>query len=125
MRIKNVEKWQKDIIDGLKYHYDVEHLAAVGKNTEFCDFAFEHKINHYEFVEDDYKCVGLYDVARIAKMYTHTKDVYIKICSDCVEFYEDNKTHYTYKGCEPYEWSANKISYIIGLVNTINKYLEA
>lgn len=128
MRIKNVEKWEDELVKALKCNYFVEGLKATGKNEAYCNTAYENKTNHYTFVgnhelSDDYICVALYEVYRITT-HDNKKGVFIHIGSDCIEFYEDATTSYKYKGSCRYDYSINKISYIMEFTTRLNKLLE-
>lgn len=128
MKIKNVEKWENDLVKALKCNYFVEGLIATGKNDEYCNTAYKNKINHYVWTNNDKilhdcRCVALYGVYKVTT-YNNKKGIYIHIGSDCIEFYEDAKTHYEYKGSFRYEYSINKISYIMEFTTRLNELLE-
>lgn len=128
MRIKNVEKWENELVKALKCNYYVEGRKATGKSELFCDIAYRNKINHYTFINhneamNDYICVALYGVYKVTT-YDNNKGVFIKITSDCIEFYEDATTHYEYKGSCRYDYSINKISYIMEFTTRLNELLN-
>ena len=123
MKIRNIEKWESDIVNALKFNYHVEGLAATGKCDNWVTFAYENKINHYEDIGGAYECVALYNVYRITT-WDNKKGVFVKICSDCIEFYKDANNCYKYLGCCIYDFAATKISYVMDFTTTLNKYLE-
>lgn len=128
MRIKNIEKWEGDVINALKCNYFVEGLKATGKSELFCDIAYENKTNHYEWMDHDEishdcMCVALYGIYKVTT-YDNKKGIFIQIHSDCIEFYKDESTHYEYKGSCRYDYSINKISYIMEFTTRLNKLLE-
>ena len=128
MKIKNVEKWENDLVKALKCNYFVEGLMATGKNDTYCNTAYENKTNHYiwtshDEVSHDCMCVALYGVYKVTT-YDDKQVVYIQIGSDCIEFYKDVKTHYEYKGSIQYDYSINKISYVMEFTTRLNELLE-
>lgn len=128
MRIKNIEKWESELVKALQCNYHCEGLKATGKSQLFCDIAYRNTTNHYTFINhdentDDYICVALYGVYKVTT-YDNKKGVFIQVHSDSIEFYEDAKTHYEYKGSCRYDYSINKISYIMEFTTKLNKLLE-
>lgn len=128
MKITNLNKWKNDVVKALKCNYFVEGLKATGKAKTFCEIACENKTNHYIWTDNneishDCKCVALYEVYRITT-HDNKKGVFIQFGLDSIEFYTDAKTHYEYKGSCRYDYSINKISYIIEFTTRLNELLE-
>ena len=128
MRITNLNKWEDDIVKALKCHCFVEGLEAIGKNESYCEIAYENKTNHYEWinhneVSHDCICVALYNVYRITT-WENKKGVFVQIGSDNIEFYKDEARGYKYQGSCHYEYSTNKISYIMEFTTKLNRLLE-
>lgn len=128
MKIKNIEKWEDELVKALKCNYFVEGRKATGKSELFCDIAYRNKTNHYTWINHDEVshdciCVALYGVYKVTT-YDNKKGVFIQIGSDCIEFYEDATTHYKYKGSCRYDYSINKISYIMEFTTRLNELLE-
>lgn len=121
MRINNVEKWENELFDALKYNYHCTCLQAIGKNDIACNKAYENKMNYCESIENDFFCTGLYNVLQIENNETI---IFIKVYADCIEFYKDMGKCYKYEYSLMYYFSANKYSYIIELTQTIEKYLH-
>lgn len=121
MRINNIEKWESELFDALKYNYNCTHLQATGKNNIACNKAYANKMNHYESIKNDFFCTGLYNVLQIENNET---TIFIKIYADCIEFYKNTEKCYKYEYSLMYDFSANKYSYIIELTQTIEKYLR-
>ena len=128
MKIKNVEKWESELVKALKCNYFVEGLKATGKSELFCDIAYRNKTNHYTWISNDELsndciCVALYGVYHITT-HDNKTGVFIQIGNDCIEFYEDITTSYKYKGSCRYDYSINKISYIMEFTTRLNELLE-
>lgn len=128
MKITNLNKWETELVKALKCNYFVEGLTATGKNESYCEIAYENKTNHYVWINHDEtshdcKCVALYGVYKIAT-HDNKKGVFIQIGSDNIEFYEDATTCYKYKGSCRYDYSINKISYIMEFTTKLNELLE-
>lgn len=121
MKIKNIEKWENELFDALKYNYNCIHLQATGKNEIACNKANANKMNQYESIENDFFCTGLYNVLQIENNET---TIFIKVYADCIEFYKNTEKCYKYEYSLMYDFSANKYSYIIELTQTIEKYLR-
>lgn len=123
MRINNIEKWENELFEALKYNYHCTCLQAIGKNDIACDKAYANKMNYYERIEknDYFECTGLYNVLKIENNETI---IFIQVHNDCIEFYKDINKCYKYKYSLMYDFSANKYSYIIELTQTIEKYLH-
>lgn len=128
MKIRNIEKWENELVKALQCNYFVEGLEAIGKAKTYCDIAMENKTNHYEWtnhdeISHDCICVALYEVYRVTT-HDNKKGVFIQIGNDCIEFYEDEAQGYKYKGSCRYDYSINKISYIMEFTTRLNKLLE-
>ena len=67
-----------------------------------------------------------YTNINVYRITTHDnkKGVFVQIGSDCIEFYEDETRGYKYKGSCRYDYSINKISYIMEFTTMLNKLLE-
>lgn len=128
MKIKNIEKWESELVKALKCNYFVEGIKATGKSELFCNIAYRNKTNHYTWinhdeVSHDCVCVALYEVYKITT-HDNKKGVFIQIGSDSIKFYEDATKCYKYKGSCRYDYSINKISCIMEFTTRLNELLE-
>lgn len=128
MKIKNLNKWGNDIVKALKCNYFVEELKATGKSEAYCNIACENETNHYiwtnrDELSHDCKCVALYEVYRITT-HDNKKGIFIQFGLNGIEFYEDITTSYKYRGSCRYDYSINKISYIMEFTTRLNELLE-
>ena len=121
MKIRNIEKWYKDLETTYKYYYHCKSSLAIGKHPDYCDLAVEKRNNYFEECHTGYfECVALFNPLVIEK---DGNKVYLSVTDEDITFYRDRETHFEYLESACYDWFATKMTFIVYLTNVINKYL--
>lgn len=121
MKIRNLEKWHKDLEATYKYYYHCQSSLAIGKHPDYCDLAVAKRNNHFEECNTGYfECVALFDPLVIEK---DGSKVYLTVTDEDITFYRDSTTYFEYLESARYEWFATKMTFVVYLTNVINKYL--